>query len=148
MLPKLHPYVLLRKKSKYFCQDFRSSFSKNCQQHDQRSQSTKPQALMFVILFEIVTFNFVVSLIFNVKSVIFKIWVFLAKFWHEIILHAIGIHRKSSSNFFNTLEPLWRSDLHCTYLSATSASASYQCQYLRRCLEKQGCAAMETDYLC
>ena len=28
-----------------------------CQQHDQRSQSTKRQALMFVILIEIVTFN-------------------------------------------------------------------------------------------
>ena len=51
---------------------------------------------MFVILFEIVTFNFVVGLIFNVKSVIFKIWVFLANFWHKITLYATDIDKKRS----------------------------------------------------
>ena len=62
--------------------------------------------------------------------------------WQELLFNN---GEKVQNNFFNTLEPLWKSALHHTQLSGTSATVSYcvspwnqsvanslkSCQYLR-----------------
>ena len=45
---------------------------------------------------------------------------------------ASKIMEEVHNTFFNTLEPLWKSDLHCTFFSATSATASYIHTYIFR----------------
>ena len=54
-----------------------------------------------------------------VKSAIFKVWVISETSMHEITLYAIDMQ------FFNTLEPIWKSDLHSPPDSTTSETASY-----------------------
>ena len=70
------------------------------------------------------SFFFVVLVISELRSpdyiAIFKIWAFLA------ILKSIqSLKSQALNTFFNTLEPLWKLDLHCTQVSATSESLSY-----------------------